>query len=81
MEDVDGVVVSLVVALEDPDAAARFDRGFEDDLPEERLVDEMGAGKSDEVAWRGLPGEPLMSCSRGRPMTSAFRLAKAGGRG
>ena len=50
VEEGDGVVVGLAVALEDADGAARFVGGAEEDVLEEGLIDVVGAGTGEEEA-------------------------------
>ena len=59
MVDVDRVVEGLAVLLDDADPPPRFVGRLEDDLLEEGLVDEMGAGEGqDEAGRRGRAGRP-----------------------
>jgi hypothetical protein len=70
------VVEGLAVLLQDADAPAGLVGGLEDDLLEQRLVDEVRAGKGQDQARRpdALEGQPRQPAT-----TSVLFLAKAGG--
>ena len=52
MIDIDGMVEGLAVLLDDADAPPRFPGRLENDLLEEGLIDEMGAGEGQDKAGR-----------------------------